>query len=38
MLIKKECEAMGYEVIYGHTDSIFVKLGDEKTTRKNVLS
>tara|TARA_B100000963_G_scaffold361589_1_gene397932 strand:- start:15315 stop:17972 length:2658 start_codon:yes stop_codon:yes gene_type:complete len=31
MLIKKECEAMGYEVIYGHTDSIFVKLGDEKT-------
>ena len=34
MLIKKECEAMGYEVIYGHTDSIFVKLGDEKTTEE----
>lgn len=34
MLIKKECEKMGYEVIYGHTDSIFVKLGDEKTNEE----
>ena len=29
--IKGECEKMGYEVIYGHTDSIFVKLGDDKS-------
>ena len=32
MFIKDECEALGYPVIYGHTDSIFVKLGDDKTT------
>jgi DNA polymerase elongation subunit (family B) len=29
MRIKDECERMGYPVIYGHTDSIFVKLGDD---------
>lgn len=27
--IKDECEKLGYPVIYGHTDSIFVKLGDD---------
>ena len=31
MFIKDECEVLGYPVIYGHTDSIFVKLGDDKT-------
>ena len=25
--IQKETEKLGYDVIYGHTDSIFVKLG-----------
>ena len=29
MRIKDECEKLGYPVIYGHTDSIFVKLGDD---------
>ncbi|MEL0015686.1 MAG: DNA polymerase domain-containing protein, partial [Rhodospirillales bacterium] len=29
--IQEESEKLGYEVIYGHTDSIFVKLGDEKS-------
>ena len=29
--IMKESERLGYKVIYGHTDSIFVKLGDDKT-------
>lgn len=29
--IQKACEELGYEVIYGHTDSIFVKLGDDKS-------
>jgi len=30
-LIQSETEKLGYEVIYGHTDSIFVKLGDDKS-------
>lgn len=29
--IQEESEKLGYEVIYGHTDSIFVKLGDDKS-------
>ena len=29
--IQKETEKLGYDVIYGHTDSIFVKLGDDKS-------
>jgi DNA polymerase elongation subunit (family B) len=32
MRIKDECEKLGYPVIYGHTDSIFVKLGDDLDT------
>lgn len=27
--IKEESEKLGYQVIYGHTDSIFVKMGDD---------
>ena len=34
MQIKDACEELGYPVIYGHTDSIFVKLGDDKTTEQ----
>ncbi len=34
MDIKKESEKLGYEVIYGHTDSIFVKLGDDLTVEE----
>lgn len=34
MQIKDECEELGYQVIYGHTDSIFVKLGDDKTVEE----
>jgi DNA polymerase elongation subunit (family B) len=29
--IQEETEKLGYQVIYGHTDSIFVKLGDDKS-------
>lgn len=29
--IQAETEKLGYDVIYGHTDSIFVKLGDDKS-------
>ncbi len=29
--IQEETEKLGYDVIYGHTDSIFVKLGDDKS-------
>jgi len=32
--IEDECNKMGYQVIYGHTDSIFVKLGDEKSIQE----
>jgi len=32
--IQEECESLGYPVIYGHTDSIFVKLGDDKTVEE----
>jgi len=34
MLLKDEGEKMGYEAIYGHTDSIFFKLGDDKTNEE----
>lgn len=34
MRIQDECERLGYPVIYGHTDSIFVKLGDDKTVEE----
>lgn len=34
--IKAESEKLGYEVIYGHTDSIFVKMGDDLTTEQCV--
>ena len=32
--IEKETNELGFEVIYGHTDSIFVKLGDDKNAEE----
>jgi len=34
MTLKEKGEEMGYQAIYGHTDSIFFKLGDDKTTEE----
>jgi len=36
MSIKEESEKLGYEVIYGHTDSIFVKMGDDLSAEECV--
>lgn len=34
MTLKREGEKLGYPAIYGHTDSIFFKLGDDKSTEE----
>ena len=34
--VREYCESKGFKTIFGHTDSVFVKLGDDKTVEECV--
>ena len=35
-MVREYCESLGYPTIFGHTDSVFMKLGDELTSAQCV--